>query len=193
MDPALRAYLSELYEFGRQHDATHAEHSERMLNITPDTGELLRMLVIAGGHRRVLELGTSDGYSTLWLADGCRRIGGKLVTIEKNPAKYELARRNFRQTNLDPWIEARLEDVGDALRGLNDFDLVFLDTERSEYVGWWPLLKRSVRRGGLLVVDNATSHPAELAPFAEVVKQTPGYSTVLVPIGNGELCILKDE
>src|SRR5213594_1815590 len=127
MDPALRAFLHELYEFGREHDATHSEHSERMLNITPDTGELLRMLVIAGSHRRVLELGTSDGYSTLWLADACRRIGGKVVTVEKNPAKHEMASDNFHKAGLEAWIEARLEDVGTVLPNLRDFDLVFLD------------------------------------------------------------------
>src|SRR6266516_231549 len=163
MGPALRAFLANLYEFGRQHDATHTAHSERMLNITPDTGELLRMLVIAGNHRRVLELGTSNGYSTLWIAGACRQIDGQVVTVDKNPVKYELAKKNFRQAELEPWIDARLENVGDALASLADFDLVFLDTERSEYVGWWPALKKSVRPGGLLVVDNATSHPAAVA------------------------------
>jgi predicted O-methyltransferase YrrM len=192
MDPALRALLIRLYQSGRRNDAVVTDRARRMLNITPETGEFLRLLVVAANFRAVLELGTSNGYSTLWLADGCRRSGGRVVTLEQDPAKHALAVENLRRAGLEPWVEARRAEIGAALPGLRDFDLVFLDTERSEYVAWWPQLQQAVRRGGLLVADNATSHPTEMAPFVQAVERTPGYSSVLVPIGNGELLILRE-
>lgn len=192
MDPDLRALLDELYQFGRQNDAVETEQPRRMLNITPETGDLLRMLVISGSLKRVLELGTSNGYSTLWLADACRQTGGAVVTVDRNPDKYSAAMSNFRRAGMERWIEARVADIGEALPGLRDFDLVFLDCDRNEYVGFWPHLQTAVRAGGLIVVDNVTSHPHEVADFIQAVGVTPGYSTVLLPIGNGELLILKE-
>jgi predicted O-methyltransferase YrrM len=192
MDPQLRALLAELYDFGRRNDAAQADYARRMLNITPDTGELLRMLVIGGNLRRVLELGTSNGYSTLWLADGCRRTGGKVITVEKSHTKRAMALENLRRAELGAWVDARLADAGEVLSDLRDLDLVFLDTDRGAYVAWWPRLRAALRSGGLLVVDNATSHPHELEPFVRAVEQTAGFSRVLVPIGNGELLILKE-
>ena len=192
MDDRLRAFLTELYEFGRRNDAAHTAYGERMLNITPDTGELLRMLVIAGNLRRVLELGTSNAYSTIWLADGCRQVGGTVVTIDKSARKHAMALENIRRAGLESQVDARLADVGDLLPGLRDFDLVFLDTNRDAYVDWWPDLQRTVRAGGLLVVDNAVSHGHELEAFVQLLAQTRGYSRVLLPIGNGELVVLRE-
>jgi predicted O-methyltransferase YrrM len=192
MDPTLREFLGELYEFGQRNDQAKTGRSERMLNITPETGEFLRMLIISGNHRRVLELGTSNGYSTLWLADACRQVGGKVVTFEVNPVKHAVATANVRRAGLEPWVDPRLADIGPALSGLRDFDLVFLDTERSHYAAWWPDLRLAVRVGGLLVVDNVTSHASEMAPLIGCIAQTSGYSEVTVPIGNGELLVLRE-
>ena len=73
------------------------------------------------------------------------------------------------------------------------FDLVFLDSERPEYPGWWPHLKRVLRPGGLLVVDNATSHAVEMAPFVALVAADVSFVTSLVPVGNGEFLAAKAE
>jgi predicted O-methyltransferase YrrM len=193
MDSDLRTVLAELYRFGRQNDAAQVATERRMLNITPETGQLLRMLVIAGNLRQVLELGTSNGYSTIWLADGCRCTGGKVITVEKNPTKHALALENLREAGLEAWVEARLADVGHALPNLHGFELIFLDSDRDEYVAWWPQLQSALRPRGLLIVDNATSHAPEMAPFAQAVEATAGFSSVLLPVGNGELLILKEE
>jgi predicted O-methyltransferase YrrM len=71
------------------------------------------------------------------------------------------------------------------------FDFIFLDSERPEYPGWWPNLGRVLRPGGLLVVDNATSHPQEMAPFVALVQADPIFTTSLVPVGNGEFMAAK--
>jgi predicted O-methyltransferase YrrM len=164
-----------------------------MLNITRDTGEFLAVLVKAMNATRVLEIGTSNGYSTLWLAKALQATGGKVTTVEKAELKVGMARANFARTSLAACISLVHEDAGTVLARLPDggTDLIFLDSERPEYPGWWPHLKRVLRSGGLLVVDNATSHPEQMAPFVTLVRSDPGFTTSLVPIGNGEFLAVK--
>jgi predicted O-methyltransferase YrrM len=189
----LHSLMVELEHFGKENDSAMAERSRRMLNITRDTGEFLAVLVRATGARRVLEIGTSNGYSTLWLADCARAIGGQVTTIERSEHKVGLAAKNFARSGLTAFIKLVHDDAGQVLGHTADgaFDFVFLDSERSEYVGWWPDLKRVLRPGGLLVADNATSHVAEMAPFVAIVRAGPGFTTSLVPVGNGEFLAYK--
>jgi predicted O-methyltransferase YrrM len=190
---ALQDLLAELEAFGRDNDATVTDRPKRMLNITRDTGELLSVLVRATGARRILEIGTSNGYSTLWLASAVAATGGTVTTVEKAEYKVGLARANFGRSGLEGLIALRHADAGDVLRAAPDasVDLLFLDSERPEYPGWWPDLRRVLRPGGLLVVDNATSHPAEMALFAALVGADPEFTTSLVPVGNGELLAVR--
>ena len=188
MVDALQNLLTELEQFGRDNDSATAERPRKMLNITRDTGEFLTVLVRAALARRVLEIGTSNGYSTLWLASAAQDIGGSVTTVEKSQYKIDLAATNFARSGLASSIAQVHDDAGRLLERSADgaFDLIFLDSERPEYSGWWPHLRRVLRRGGLLVVDNATSHPAEIAPFVALVKADAEFITSLVPVGNGE-------
>jgi len=187
--------LSELERFGKTNDGVNSERLRRMLNITRDTGEFLAVLVRATVARRVLEIGTSNGYSTLWLASAARAIGGTVTTVELSEYKIGLATANFARSGLGGQITLLHEDAGRVLQRSADgaFDLVFLDSERPEYPGWWPHLKRVLRPGGLLVVDNATSHAAEMAPFMALVAADVSFVTSLVPVGNGEFLAVKAE
>jgi predicted O-methyltransferase YrrM len=164
-----------------------------MLNITHDTGEFLSVLVRATSARRVLEIGTSNGYSALWLASAARATGGAVTTVELSDYKAGLARQNFSRSGLASSITLVQDDAERVLERAGDasFDLVFLDAERPEYPGWWPHLKRVLRPGGLLVVDNATSHPEQMAPFVALVKADAAFTTSLVPVGNGEFLAVK--
>jgi len=190
----LHAVRAELAALGLRHDAQQPDRAQRLLNITPDTGALLAVLVRAGAARRVLEIGTSNGYSTLWLAEAARAIGGAVVSIEYAAHKVALARRTFARAGVQETIELVQADAGTWLAeaGGDAFDLLFLDAERSLYCAWWPQLRRVLRPGGLLVVDNATSHAAELAPFAALLQADPGFTCATVPVGNGELLAVKD-
>ena len=193
MSNQLQRVMTELEQFGKANDSTTTERSHRMLNITRDTGEFLAVLVRATVARRVLEIGTSNGYSTLWLADAVRAIGGAVTTIELSEYKVGLATQNFARSGLTSFITLLHDDatlvLGRAADGI--FDLVFLDSERPEYVGWWPHLQRVLRPGGLLVVDNATSHVEEMAPFVALVEADTRFTTSLVPVGNGEFLAVK--
>jgi predicted O-methyltransferase YrrM len=188
MAESLAKLLAELEVFGEANDRRITERPGRMLNITRDTGQFLSVLVRATQATRVLEIGTSNGYSTLWLAEAVRATGGHVTTVELSELKVSLAARNFARSGLSPFITQSLGEAGSLLAAApsEGFDLVFLDAERTEYPGWWPDLKRVLRRGGLLVVDNATSHPDQMAPLIALVEADPEFTTSLVPVGNGE-------
>jgi predicted O-methyltransferase YrrM len=182
------ALLRELEALGERHDAATFDHAERLLNITPETGAFLGVLVRASRARRILEIGTSNGYSTLWLADAAAATGGEVQTVEQRPAKAALARATFaRAVALAP-IHLEVADAGAVLRRAPDnaWEFIFLDADRAQYAEWWPELRRTLADGGLLVVDNAESHPAEVAPLIAAVTADRDFTGVLVPIGKGE-------
>jgi predicted O-methyltransferase YrrM len=176
--------LAELAGFGRQHDARDIEHDQRMLNITPETGQLLAILARAIDARRVLEIGTSNGYSTLWLASA---VQGHVDTIDHAAHKLTMARANLERAGL---IDVVTLHHGRALAVLPTlepgFDLVFLDADRSSYLDYFEPIVSLLRPGGLLVTDNVLSHAHELTAFLARVKSDSRLDSVTVPIGKGE-------
>ncbi|MBN5081871.1 O-methyltransferase [Stenotrophomonas maltophilia] len=185
---------NELAHFGAENDAREVERGRRMLNITPDTGEFLAVLVRFGTARRVLEIGTSNGYSTLWLAEAAAAINGHVTTLEYAEDKAAMARDTFARSGLADRITLVHDDAGPWLAQAADasIDLLFLDSDRGQYAGWWPQLRRVLRPGGLLVVDNATSHAGEMEPLRTLLDADPDFSTSLVPVGNGELLAVRN-
>jgi predicted O-methyltransferase YrrM len=193
MTQSFQDLLSELERFGDDNDKTVSERPRRMLNITRGTGEFLSVLIRATSARRVLEIGTSNGYSTLWLASAARAVGGMVTTVECSDYKVSLARQTFDRSDLADQITLVHDDAGRFLERSSheSFDFLFLDAERTEYPGWWPQLKRVLRPGGLLVVDNATSHAEQMAPFIALVETAAEFATSQVPVGNGEFLAVK--
>lgn len=191
MNTDLNLLLEELERFGTANDGGIGRgdpaSAQRMLNITRDTGELLAVLVRATQARNILEIGTSNGYSTLWLADAAAADDGKVTTVELLDAKYRMALENFTRAGLRDRIDALNADAGEVLRMAGDaaYDLIFLDSDRTQYLDWWPEIRRVLRPRGLLVVDNAVSHAGEMADFVQAVK-ADGFACSLVPVGKGE-------
>jgi predicted O-methyltransferase YrrM len=190
-DAGRRAFAEQLYAAGREHDARHANRLARWRNVEPETAEMLGVLVRAKQARAVLEIGTSNGYSTIWLADAAEATGGRVVTLEIEPARTALARENLATAGLEARVELRTEDAGRALRALPDdaFDVVFLDAERPAYTAYWPDLVRILAPAGLLAVDNVVSHAEQLEDFRAVVAADERVTAALVPIGAGVLLI----
>jgi predicted O-methyltransferase YrrM len=192
MDGSLSMFLEELARFGEETDAREAAHPKRMLNITPDTGRLLSILIRMAAARRILEVGTSNGYSTIWLADAARETGGRVTTLELNPDKVRLARENLTKAGLADRVqivEGRAADTLAALPG--PFDFVFLDADRPNYLTYLDLVVPKVAPRGLIVADNVTSHAQELQYYLTRVKSHPALFSVTVPIGKGEEISLK--
>ncbi|RYY03520.1 MAG: methyltransferase domain-containing protein [Gammaproteobacteria bacterium] len=193
MTSELAALLKDLELFGDANDISNNDRSQKMLNITRDTGEFLLVLVNAMNAKNILEIGTSNGYSTLWLTQGASKTNGQVKTIEYSEYKISLARENFLKSGLQKYIQQIHGDAAQILDTYieNETDFIFLDSNRSDYINWWPHIKRSLRTGGLLVVDNAISHAAELESFIKAVREDDAFITSLLPIGKGEFLASK--
>ncbi len=186
--------LQAIWEEGERQDAVATERSRKNLFITPDTGRFLYQLVRSKNPAQVLEIGTSNGYSTLWLALALRDQPGLITSLDILAAKQAQASANLERFGLAGKVSLELTDAGDWLRAAPDasIDLVFLDADRSRYAEYWPDLQRVLRKGGLIVVDNVLSHADECAEFIGQVLATNGYLAETYPIGKGQFVIVKD-
>ncbi|MGZ4385195.1 MAG: O-methyltransferase [Gaiellaceae bacterium] len=192
MHATRRAVADELLATARAHDAAQEDRLARFRNVEPETAELLGLLVRCTRARRILEIGTSNGYSTIWLADAAEAVGGSVTSVEIDPARTAMARANLERAGLI--AELRGEDAAKTLRDSTDgaWDLVFLDAERPAYAGYWPELLRSLRpAGGLLAIDNVLSHAAEVAEVTGLIEAEPSVVSALVPIGAGVRLVVR--
>ena len=189
MKAKLKAYLETVYSESRAHDETQTERAACWRNLHPDSAALLAVLVRAKQARKVLEVGTSNGYSTLWLADAVRDTGGSLCTLEIDKARKKAARQNLRETKLEDYVRMEVCDAGEFLRDYPKyFDVVLLDADRSQYTAYWPHLQRILTKpGSLLVVDNVLSHADEVQAFIALVEADKNFSSMVLDIGAGLL------
>ncbi|HDO1383640.1 TPA: O-methyltransferase [Aeromonas veronii] len=183
----------QLEQLGERNDSMQQARHRKLLNITRDTGELLSVLVQTRGAQAVLEIGTSNGYSTLWLAEAVRRLEGHVTTIELDEDKRVLAHDNFQRAGLAPWVTLLAGDASELLPTLPQagYQLIFLDSDRQHYRAWWPQIRRLLAPCGLLVVDNAISHRSEMVEWMNEVGQDPAFATSLVPVGKGEWLVVR--
>ncbi len=189
MKAKLKAYLETVYSESRAHDETQTERAACWRNLHPDSAALLAVLVRAKQARKVLEVGTSNGYSTLWLADAVRDTGGSLCTLEIDKARKKAARQNLREAKLEDYVRMEVCDAGEFLRDYSKyFDVVLLDADRSQYTAYWPHLQRILTKpGSLLVVDNVLSHADEVQAFIALVEADKNFSSMVLDIGAGLL------
>jgi predicted O-methyltransferase YrrM len=187
--PELRDQLDRLYQDGLAHDAAEPDRLRRLRNLEPDAAALLWITLRAVRPRLVVEVGTSNGYSTLWLADAVAAAGGQLVSVDIDAAIQATAAAHLAEAGLAGVVELVAGDAGEYLAGLPDggVDVLFLDAERTEYLGWWPHPLRVLRPGGLLAMDNVLSHPDEVADVRALLEADPTVATTVVDIGKGEL------
>lgn len=192
MDDVVAAIIDRVTEAAARHDATKADRLDRWRVLEPDAGRFVWFLAQSAGARNIVEIGTSRGVSTLWLADAARATGGRVVSYDTDPDAQRDAAAVLAEAGLAGYVDLRLGDGGEGLARLGDgeVDLLFLDAERTEYASWWPHPMRVLRSGGVLVADNALSHPDEIAPLADLlVRHLTAVTTIRV--GKGELVALR--
>jgi predicted O-methyltransferase YrrM len=194
MDARLESLLDDLHREGIEHDAPLADRTRRRRNLEPASARLLHLLVLAIGAARVLELGTSNGYSTIWLAAAVAANEGTMVSVDLDEGRLAEARENVARAGFGDAVDLRLEDAGTALSASDpeSWDLVFLDAERPIYPAYWSDLVRVLPPGGLLAVDNAISHADELADFRTLVTADRRVTEALVPTGAGVLLVTRN-
>jgi predicted O-methyltransferase YrrM len=139
------------------------------IHVAPNQGKLLMLLARAMGAKRILEIGTLAGYSTIWLARGLAP-GGRLVTLDANPKCVEVARANIARAGLTEMVEFRLGKAADTLPGLAaepPFDLIFIDADKEGTPGYFQWSVKLAREGALIIVDNVVREGAILDTAGE--------------------------
>jgi caffeoyl-CoA O-methyltransferase len=167
-----------------------------MLAITADTGSFLSILLKAINAKRILEVGTSSGFSTLWFADAVGKDRkSKLITIEMNPLKVEWAWKNFKEAGVDKMIEIRQGTALEVLHKLKGkFDFVFLDADKENIIKYFDLVLPMVRIGGIIAADNMLypeRYRSSMRKYAQHVHRKPNIQSITVPIGMGEEITIK--
>jgi len=186
MDERIAAVLAEIAQQGREHDARETDYSKRMLNLDPDTARLVHILARSSRAKFILEIGTSNGYSTIWLASAAAAERGRVVTIDHSSEKQAMARENLRRAGLLDSVELLNGKAGTLVRELSGpFDLVFVDADRKNAAANLEVLLPKLTPSVLLLADNVHSHPEEIAGYLEAVKRLEGFDHVVVPVGKG--------
>jgi predicted O-methyltransferase YrrM len=161
----------------------------------PTTGRFLFALVAPQADCEVLEIGGSRGYSAIWLAAGVRHLGGRVLSIENDPAKCTAWRQNIADAGLDEWAELIEGDALEAVPAIADvFDVVFIDAEKEDYEELFQRARRKLEAGALVVADNVVSHEEALGAYSRARQSDPTLESVTVPLDRGlELSVVLRE
>ena len=194
LDERVLAVLDRLAREDAEERDRRLPSSQRARAVAPTTGRFLFALVAPQTACAVLEIGGSRGYSTIWLAAGARYLGGRVVSLERDPAKAESWRRNIEEAGLDEWAELVEGDAFETLPVLEDvFDVAFIDAEKDDYERLFGLVREKLEPGALVVADNVLSH-GELRAYSQARQADPTLSSVTVPLDRGlELSVVLSE
>ena len=187
IDAAIRErmqYLEQLHATD-QHDGTQV--FDRLRQIPPDTGKFLALTAANCPDGQWLEIGTSGGYSTLWLALAAKERGAYIKTFELAPAKIALARETFAACRLTDMIEVVEGDALENIERVSNISFCFLDCEKELYAPCWEKLASRMNFGGMLLADNAISHAEGVRPMMEMALRDARFDCLVVPIGQGVL------
>jgi predicted O-methyltransferase YrrM len=181
LDEACRAEIARLWARKLDQDARGLPRAERHRNLEPASAELLSALAAGLGARRILEVGGSSGLSTIALAAAARRTGGRVVSLELEPARQAEARETLARLGLAAYVDLRLGDAAALLPDIGPQDLVLLDCEKDDYVRFFDLLR--LEPGAVVVADNIVSHG--LHEYVAHVRRRPHVDSITLPVGKG--------
>ena len=178
------AYLEAIDARGRQDGASK---EQRLRQIPPETGRFLATLAASAPPGAVVEIGTSGGYSSLWLILACMQRHDRLTTFEMAADKVLLAQQTFTEAGVDAHVQLVHADALLQLLGLERIAFCFLDAEKDSYLQCYQLVVPRLLPGGFLVADNLISHQAELVDFVDHVMADERIDALVVPVGKGLL------
>jgi caffeoyl-CoA O-methyltransferase len=187
----IQARMRELEEMDSSHRRMDMNHFERLRQVPPETGRFLALLAASAPDGSYVEIGTSGGYSGLWISLACREMGRRLTTFEMAPPKIELARETFRKAGVDDIVTIVPGDARDHLPGHRDVSFCFLDAEKNLYEECYESVVPNMVSGGLLVADNMISHAGDLSRFHDRAENDERMASMVVPVGSGLLLARK--
>lgn len=164
---------------------------QRLRQIPPETGKFLALLAAYAPEGMYLEIGTSAGYSTLWINIACEMMGRTVNTFEVLPEKVQLARETFQVAQVEKTINLVEGDIRDYLPQFDNIAFCFLDAEKEVYGECYEAIVPKLVKGGMLIADNAINHQETLKPMLDRALTDERVDALIVPIGKGELVCRK--
>ena len=164
---------------------------KRLRQIPPETGKFISILAASAPEGEFIEIGTSAGYSTLWITLVCKLIGNKIITFEILEEKIKLAKKTFQQTDMEDYVELIEGDARDYLKNYKNIAFCFLDAEKEVYEECYDIVIPNMVKGGLLIADNAINHYETLKPMINKALSDQRVDALVVTIGKGELLCRK--
>ena len=186
LDGRVRRVLERLEREDADERARGVPRERRARQVARTTGQFLFALAAPQTDCEVLEIGGSRGYSTVWLAAGVRLLGGRVLSLEADPAKCEAWRRTIADAGLEEWVELVEGDAFETLPRIDDvFDVCFLDAEKDDYEGLFALARPKLEPGALVVADNVLSHEETLGRYSAARQADETLESVTVPLDRG--------
>jgi caffeoyl-CoA O-methyltransferase len=195
LDDRVRAVLATLEAEDADERARGLPPEQRGRQVARTTGQFLFAFVAPQTDCEVLEIGGSRGYSTIWLAAGVRYLGGRVLSLEQDPAKAEAWRANVDEAGVSAWAELIEGDAFETLPRIDDvFDVVFLDAEKEQYEQLFAEARTKLEPGGVVIADNVLSHEETLGAYSRARQSDPTLESVTLPLDRGlELsAVLRD-
>jgi len=195
LDDRVRAVLDRLEAEDAKEREEGVARELRARQVARTTGQFLFSLVAPQWDCEVLEIGGSRGYSSIWLGAGVRYFGGRVLSLEADPAKVEAWRANVAEAGLEETVDLIAGDAFETLPQIDDvFDIVFIDAEKDDYERLFQLARGKVEAGALFVADNVLSHADPLAEYSKARQADPTLESVTVPLDRGlELSVVLSE
>lgn len=165
-------------------------------NVDRPSANFLNLLIQIKNVQSALEIGTSNGYSSIWLAKALKKTGGKLTTLEYWQKRMDLALLNFKKTNVDDIITPIVGDAIEILADMNkkrsmEFDFIFVDANKAEYIQYFNSFDPLLKKGGVIVADNILSHYKKTKDYVETLLNHPNYQSQLLDFDAGMLLSYK--
>src|ERR671925_753896 len=186
LDERVRAVLKRLEAEDADERARGLPPQQRARQVARTTGQFLFAFVAPQTDCEVLEIGGSRGYSTIWLAAGVRYLGGRVLSLESDPAKVEAWRANVAEAGLSDWADLIAGDAFETLPPIDDvFDVVFLDAEKEQYEHLFAIARWKLEPGAVVIADNVLSHQETLGAYSRGRQEDASLESVTLPLDRG--------
>ncbi len=187
MEKLKKLYQTELHRFAQQ-----KKKIRRLWNISEKTAELLYFFVLFKTPDKILEIGTSNGYSTFWLSLAAEKIKAKIISIEIDDTRFALAKENLQQRKNVELLKGNALELIPTLK--SEFELIFIDAGKIDYIKYLQLLFPKMKDNSLIIADNVISHKNTVKEYLDFIKSDPGFLTMTLPFAAGlEISIFKRE
>ncbi|MFH1284803.1 MAG: class I SAM-dependent methyltransferase [Candidatus Peregrinibacteria bacterium] len=167
--------------------------SSEFWNISPQTGFFINLIIRDRKYKTILEIGTSNGYSGIWITEALGATKGRLYTMESNEKRCLLAKKNFLASGLSDFITQIFGHAPEDLPASpKKFDMIFLDATKYEHMDYFKAVKSRIAKGGMIITDNIISHKNELKDYIKIINSDHSFRSIKLNIGSGLMLSLKE-